>query len=766
MHGVPLTRVTRICDCGVFKDFAWRTHPDLQEFGRYNLIYGWNGTGKTTLSRLLRSLERRTQPRAGDIVLCVDGCDMPGVRFPEMTLPIRVFNRDFVAESVFPVSGGDLPPVFVVGVDNVEKQKRVNALKDRLRGLQAAQRAESDKLEQAKKALNKFCIDRAKVIKDTLTLSGANPYNTYDKSNFRSRAMRMLAEGEAGPYRVPEAERQRLVAQHRAIPKPTLKLSDLAQPWPDLKLLSEEVSALLGATVVSAAIHSLSEDEAVSSWVHEGLRLHRDRRTARCLFCDEALREQRLVALEAHFNTEYEQLLSALDAKIAEIRGASSAVTACALPNRAELYDDLLAEFDVAADAFCRARASVLDFLTEAEKSLCEKKGKVFERLSSSLGAPEIGSVVVADVCRVVHSHNLACKDLELRASEARRRLEDDSVAQGLGEFAEHAEMVDGAEISLSKLTREAEELRCEIEPLECQIREHLQPAEELNGDLRDYLGHGELQLSVKDSGYEITRDGEPAFDLSEGERSAIALLYFLKTLEDHRFGVDGGVVVLDDPVSSLDDNALYLAAGLIRERTQGAKQLFVLTHSFPFFRLMRQWLRSMKGQRVKDPSLRPARFYMLDCADRNGARCSRLQPLDPLLSCYESDYHYLFARVHREARSTADVPLEHSYALPNMARRLLEAFLAFRLPHETRGLTSTMEAVDWDTARKLRILRFLHSYSHGDAIGDPEHDATLLCETRPVLGDLLDFMREQDPAHFEAMLAAIGEAGDAREGD
>ncbi len=133
----------------------------------------------------------------------------------------------------------------------------------------------------------------------------------------------------------------------------------------------------------------------------------------------------------------------------------------------------------------------------------------------------------------------------------ARRRLEADAVAQDLDEFLRLEEAVKATDGSLAELALGAEELRAEMAPLERQIREHLQPAEDLNEDLRKYLGHGELRLAAKDTGYAITRDGEPAFRLSEGEMSAIALLYFLKSLEDHRFGVDGGVVVLDDPVSS-----------------------------------------------------------------------------------------------------------------------------------------------------------------------------------------------------------------------
>jgi wobble nucleotide-excising tRNase len=756
--GVALNRVTSLSDCGVFRDFAWRAHPDLPEFGRYNLIYGWNGTGKTTISRLFRSMETRTRPESGDAVVCVDGCDVRGAQFPEMTVPIRVFNRDFVAESVFPVAGGDLPPVFVVGPENVEKQKQVDELGDRLESVEATRVSEGEKLAKAKSAMDRFCIERAKVIKDSLTLAGSNPYNTYDKADFRSRAVEMAA-GDAESCRVSEEERQRLITQHRATPRP--RVSYVEQPWPDLALYRDEVVALLGTTVVSAAIDSLSEDGGVSSWVHEGLALHRDKTTKRCLFCDQILPEDRLAALEAHFNTEYEQLLSKLDAKITEIGEASRAVAACVLPNSAELYDDLVADYRVAANAFEKVSQSIIAFLDALQSALRDKKDRVFEEVTLSAVAPEVSAGILSDVSEVVRSHNRACTDLESRAALARQRLEANAVAQDLDEFLRLGEAVKDTEGILAELTLRAEELRAEMAPLERQIREHLQPAEDLNEDLRNYLGHGELRLAAKDTGYAITRDGQPAFRLSEGEMSAISLLYFLKSLEDHRFGVDGGVVVLDDPVSSLDDNALYLAAGLIRERTEGARQLFILTHSFTFFRQVRQWFGHMKGQNKKDLALRPARFYMLDCVDEDGSRCSRLQPLDPLLSSYESDYHYLFAQVYREAGSSAEAPLEHSYALPNMARRLLEAFLAFRLPHETGGLTATMQAVEWDTARKLRVLRFLHSHSHGDAIGDPEHDASLLCETRPVLNDLLAFMREQDPGHYSAMLVAIGAAGD-----
>ena len=54
--------MSRLRGCGVFRNFGWPT--DLPEFGRHNLIYGWNGTGKTTLSRLFRDLAAILHERA------------------------------------------------------------------------------------------------------------------------------------------------------------------------------------------------------------------------------------------------------------------------------------------------------------------------------------------------------------------------------------------------------------------------------------------------------------------------------------------------------------------------------------------------------------------------------------------------------------------------------------------------------------------------------------------------------------------------------
>lgn len=52
-----ISSIQKLKNFGIFKNY---NNKATQNFGRYNLIYGWNGTGKSTLSGLFSSLEKRT----------------------------------------------------------------------------------------------------------------------------------------------------------------------------------------------------------------------------------------------------------------------------------------------------------------------------------------------------------------------------------------------------------------------------------------------------------------------------------------------------------------------------------------------------------------------------------------------------------------------------------------------------------------------------------------------------------------------------------
>ena len=53
---IMIKKINKIKDFGIYSDYRFaREHTP--EFKKYNLIYGWNYSGKTTLSRIFRSFE-------------------------------------------------------------------------------------------------------------------------------------------------------------------------------------------------------------------------------------------------------------------------------------------------------------------------------------------------------------------------------------------------------------------------------------------------------------------------------------------------------------------------------------------------------------------------------------------------------------------------------------------------------------------------------------------------------------------------------------
>lgn len=242
---------------------------------------------------------------------------------------------------------------------------------------------------------------------------------------------------------------------------------------------------------------------------------------------------------------------------------------------------------------------------------------------------------------------------------------------------------------------------------------------------------------------------------MSEGEKTAIAFLYFLKSLQDKSIKLGECVVVIDDPISSLDSNALFSAFGYMKARVKEAGQLFILTHNFSFFGQVKNWFHHMKGQGGKDMTKRPARFFMLVRNQTTNGSASAITALPKLLEKHESDYHYLFKRIYDVAHLVGEP--DDPYPLPNLARRLVETFLTFRYPSVTGDLAKKFDLVNFDEGKKIRILRFLNVFSHDKRIGATEHDVSLLAEAKPVLLQVMELIQAEDVRHYAQMMLCLG---------
>jgi wobble nucleotide-excising tRNase len=782
---MKITRLQKAKNYRIFRDFNWPT-SGLPDFARFNVVYGWNGTGKTSLSNVFRMVQRKQPLTEGAVEINVGHTRVSGGDFGTAALPsVRTFNRDAVDRSVFEVPNTQLPPVFFLGEDSVEKQRRIEELSKESAAQVASESRWDRKKVEASSALETICSEEAKGIKNLLTVAGGGPFNNYNAASFKAEVQALVKRSTLPPQLTDEQRQAHLAT------KDGKALERVVEPkiqFPDVVGLTSRTKEMLRRSVVSAVLSDLVDNPSVASWVNTGLGLHRGQHlTTNCRFCDQPLPECRIQQLEAHFNNEFKHFVSDVDSLVAEIQEAREFPKVLRVPPKEALYANLRPAYQKAMGTLTQQAGTVpmaLDVLLRALKSKRDEPFKVLDLAhfitnATAEGSPAggievffqiviagisavgaaIGKTAFDQLTEIIRQHNQHTDTFDDEVKKARSALAQHEVLRALPEWQKKSNAVTEARDQANAAREAAGKLKTQIVELELEVRQHRRPAEELNQEVAAYLGRDELRFEVEQNGYRIMRGGHPAMHLSDGERTAIAFLYFLKSLKATDFDLETGIVVIDDPVSSLDANSLFSAFGFLKQRTAEAGQLFVLTHNFTFFRQVRNWYYNLPNQKKKDVSQQPARFYMLATEFVGGVRTARLDSLDPFLHQYESEYHYLFKRVHEEANKAVVPRLETYYAIPNIARRLLEAFLAFRIPDKPGELFQKLECIEYDTAKKTRILRFLHTYSHFDQVAEPDHDPSVLSETPAILQELLEFIRHCDPDHYKRMADLVSAA-------
>jgi wobble nucleotide-excising tRNase len=293
-------------------------------------------------------------------------------------------------------------------------------------------------------------------------------------------------------------------------------------------------------------------------------------------------------------------------------------------------------------------------------------------------------------------------------------------------------------------------------------------------------LGRSELKFEAVDGRYVVTRDGQPAAGLSVGERTVIALVHFLESAA--RFDDSGGkpIVVIDDPVSSLDNDTFmgistYIWAEAVAK--DHIAQVVLLTHNFDLFR---QWDVQIEGlHRGKGMApLFPANFYEIRSQHTTDATGNTRRR--PYISAWpttvdarrklRSSYHHAFMALARAKKALAaddslDNRLDAQLLFPNVIRRLLETFLAFKRPEWVGDFSGAMRnsaallkdsgyAEDTADALRLRLTRYAHAGSHADT---PATDSTVNPdEVATAITDAFAFMKCVDEPHFRGLCEVL----------
>lgn len=743
-----IARVTKIKACPSFLDY--RPGADLPEFKKYNLIYGWNGSGKTSFSRVLRSFELGenyyTQPERVpefDFKLknggSIDQNDLTA--FPN----IRVFNKDFIEDSVFGTGGPK--PIFFLGKESKEDKETITKIEGELQVLIKDRDSKKALLDKSKTSRNKLLSEKARDIKNSLTTVRLDKDRNYERPNLEETISNKTEElKNPGNFKL---DKDRLAALQKAIQQTTKPpINHLALQNYDISDILMETKVLVQKTASSQIIEALKSDETLGKWVERGLIIHKERELAICAFCNQTILQNRLSDLENHFNQDYQNIIEGVR-RLKE--KCSTRKVATNFPDASNFYEDLSSEYlnkKKEADNLIKDFNKKLDSVISV---LEQKEQKPFSQLNLEDFAT-IDEKPLREIGRIIARHNERSENFESQLDENKHTLEMHYIAEFIDTYNEllgEIKTLESDHLSLVKTITEKEQ---GIRGLKKKLISHHIPAQQINKDLEQFLGRSDIQLTATDGqeGYQIARNGEVAKDLSEGEKTALAIVYFLTKINEEGFDLKNGIIVIDDPVSSFDSSAIFQAFGFIKESIKGAGQILILTHHFDFFRQVKNWFSHCnKNERE---------YFMLICREENSTRKSAIIKIDKLLIDYESEYHFLFGVLYKFAKEQ-EKNLEEMYPLPNIARKFLESFLAFRIPLGSRepSIYQRLNRIDFDSKKKERIRRFVETHSHPRyESGVQDFDMTILGETPDILNDLLELVEHEDKKHYDFLIESV----------
>ena len=755
-----IRRITRIDDAGLFK--AWRPDTSMPEFERINVIYGSNGSGKSSLARLLQNAAGSTTAPAGVELLIDDahgGTRKVSKRDDAFWQLVRVFNKEYVDRTLrFDRDGkSDAAPLLVLGEQQIDRESQLRAAQERLDQINEELGELEPSCARSEANRRKMATSTAKQIVEELQVVGGR----YEGRKYSATQVQQALAPDQVTF---EGKSIDVAADLKLVQgRP---LNPVAPPRSDplsLAVVEQTVTNLLVQTVTSRAIDELRENPDAAGWVQRGLELHEHR--SDCLFCGGPVTAERRQQIEAHFDESVRTLqrdLARAEKLIEELRRSASVLVA-SLPSGDLLYPELQDGFAAAAETLRDEWARYQDRLDVSATALKRKGDAIF----SAAEPPEWSGpsdLSIGGVVDVISHHNERSAAFTTTLEAAARRVELSRLAAVAPDYDNLTSEIAETQISVAALKAERRDLQTEHSRLNAQRLDPGPLADELTRDVAVLLGRSELTFELRDDRYVIERNGSPALGLSEGEKTAISLLYFLCSLREESIVGQEAVVVIDDPVSSLDQDVLVGVSGHIWSALVAhdcKHQVFLLTHSFELFRM---W--SNQLDRLKPP-------YSLSCTNmiaelrvrwRSAGTVAptRRPTLIPwtdkkLRKSLRSQYHYLFWRVGSTVIDGHDGPdllaqLEATAIIPNAARKMLEAFLAFRYPGSIGDFEASMrralEVVP--DATKHRVTRFLHHHSHNEEadLGRSVDSG----EAVSVLMSVFELIREVDRKHYTEM--------------
>jgi len=684
------------------------TGARIDRLKKINFFFGANGSGKTTISRVIGHDGDGTYP----------DCK---INWRDGVLNTLVYNQDFVKENFRPSE--NLKGIFTLGkveADTQEKIAKIGKLLDAIDGeLKSHDENKGIKSEELKDLHNTFkedCWDN--IYKYYQTEFGEVFSGLGKKETFLERVLEEHKKHYQPGHKQTAAALDELKERARTVfAKNAEKASEINVLE---QSLAEKLEELTNNPILQKKIVNNGDTEAGkiikkldnSDWVSEGLKEYVPHSEGACPFCQQKVNEALLAKLQACFDEEYENNRGELqriqeaykdsyEVVMNSIQGAINApesfIDQKEFSNLKDKSKNILSqnitqiEKKIKEPSISLSLESVSEILREITAFLTKINGKIQEHNRLIDNKKIEKQKLIADIWAFLVTE----KDKSIIAYQKQRQILDTEIKDIQ------------TDIDIKNKVKKAKEE--ELKKLQSSLKGVQKTVNDINSILKQF-GFTNFSLATcgeKNESYKIIRpDGSDVEEtLSEGERSFVTFLYFYHLIKgNHSADSDAKaeIIVFDDPVSSLDSNVLFIVSQIIRDmitenklkdaNSNGLiKQIFILTHNVYFHK---QISNELKGEICFYHVYKNTEHTVIECKDEKNTITSSYE-------CLWSELRYL--------KETGD---RQAFALiQNVMRRILEYYFEDLQGKKKEKLTKDFS--EEEKHNHAAFLQWLHAGSH-----------------------------------------------------